>query len=195
MLINTIESKFNSLFKSLYCSLCKYAYSFLKDHDSSEDVVQSALIFLWEQKRELIGTDNAKYYLFTTVKNNSISILRKSNRLYNLIDFNSLKDVVYEDAENDQQEIFSAQELVEEAISGLPPKCAKVFKYSKMYNFTYKEIAIRMGISVKTVENHMGKAIKYMRDFKNFRNIELDARGFFDVVRDEEHRFAIDADE
>ena len=173
MLTNTIESKFNSLFKNLYSSLCKYAYSFLKDHDNSEDVVQSALVFLWEQKRELIGTDNAKFYLFTMVKNNCISLLRKSNRVDNVIDFNSLEDFIYEHSEDEKQEILIAEELIEDAISGLPPKCAEVFKYSKLDKLTYKQIAMRMNISVKTVENHMGKAIKHMRVFIKNKNIIL----------------------
>ena len=173
MLVKNIESKFNSLFKDLYGSLCRYAFSFLKDNANSEDIVQNAFVFMWEQKKELIGTDNAKYYLFATVRNKCISLLRKSNKIKNTIEINVVENLLYEDLDDTQLEIVSAQELIEEAMSGLSPKCARVFKYSKMDDFTYKEIAIRMGISVKTVENHMGKAIKYMRNFKNFKNIEL----------------------
>ena len=158
-----IEKNFETLFKQHYQQLCSYAFTFLKDAESSEDVVQELFIKIWEKQKLEIGATQLKYYLFTAVRNNCITRLQKNKKNY----FEELKD---EDA-TDEMKIFlekneeaaQPKELIAKAMELLPPKCREVFLLSRLSGHTYMQIAESLGISVKTVENQMGKALKILR--------------------------------
>ncbi|MBB2949560.1 MULTISPECIES: RNA polymerase sigma-70 factor [unclassified Sphingobacterium] len=159
--MNTESRAFKSLFYTHYQSLCNYAFKYLSDHDESKDVVQEVLIRFWEIKRDMISDPAAKYYLFTAVRNRCITILRK--KIYNI----STDELTLEVADEPyiEQPERDVQKLIQEAMDGLPPKCREVFTLSRVENLTYKQIAEKLNISIKTVENQMGKAIKHMREF------------------------------
>ncbi len=159
--MDTDQGLFKNLFYRHYQDLCNHAFKYLADRDESEDVVQEVMLRFWEIKRELVAEDAAKYYLFTAVRNRCISFIRK--RLYTVSTEEyeiNIADEIYE--EHPGQDI---NQLVEKAFAGLSPKCAEVFKLSRIEKLTYQQIADKLNISVKTVENHMGKAIKHMRQF------------------------------
>ena len=166
-----IEKNFETLFKQHYQQLCSYAFTFLKDAESSEDVVQELFSKIWEKQKLEIGATQLKYYLFTAVRNNCITRLQKNKKNY----FEELKD---EDA-TDEMKIFlekneeaaQPKELIAKAMELLPPKCREVFLLSRLSGHTYMQIAESLGISVKTVENQMGKAIRLMKAFAKENNI------------------------
>lgn len=154
---------FKALFYGHYQALCNYAFKYLSNRDECEDVVQEVMIRFWELKKDMIKHPAARYYLFTAVRNRCISAIRKKNNLgfvsigqYGI----DVADEVYEEMEHKD-----INQLVETAFATLSPKCAEVFKLSRVEKLKYNEIAEKLGISVKTVENQMGKAIKHMRDF------------------------------
>ncbi|WP_223609603.1 RNA polymerase sigma-70 factor [Chryseobacterium sp. OSA05B] len=154
---------FKALYYMYYQPLCNHAFKYLSDRDESEDVVQEVLIRFWELKKEMPNDQTARNYLFAAVRNRSISVLRQKNN----IRFVSIDEHDFEVTED----IHKAQDgenislLLEKAFENLSPKCAEVFKLSRIGKLKYAEIAAHLGISVKTVENQMGKAIKHMRDF------------------------------
>lgn len=156
---------FKKLFEKHYNELCSLAYNYLKDFEKSEDVVQEIYIKVWEKKQNLVTEKNAHYYLFTSVKNNCIDILRKHKYTLSLSDevvANKLTDD--ESYDNDDNNI-TAQEFIQKALEELSPKCKLIFMMSRFDNMTYKEIADKLNLSVKTVENQMGKAIRIMREY------------------------------
>src|SRR5258708_20888368 len=69
--------QFQIAFTTYYNSLCNYALNFVKNEDTSEDIVQEVFTRIWEIRRDLIGTDAIRYYLFTAVRNNCITHLRR----------------------------------------------------------------------------------------------------------------------
>lgn len=164
---DTIEESFRFFFDQHYQKLCSYAYSFLKDDESCEDVVQEIFIAIWEKRRDLIGSDQLRFYVFSAVRNNCIRHLKK-NQKHRIVE---LKD----ENEGSDDDIFikidppeAASEpsvLIAKAMDQLPAKCREVFLLSRLSDQSYQQIADSLGISIKTVENQMGKALKIMREF------------------------------
>ncbi|HCA06257.1 RNA polymerase sigma-70 factor [Chryseobacterium sp.] len=154
---------FKALYYQYYQPLCNHAFKYLSDRDESEDVVQEVLIRFWELKKEMPNDLAARNYLFTAVRNRSISVLRQKNNIrFVPIDGHDLEIPEEINKEQDGENISL---FIEKAFEDLSPKCAEVFKLSRIGKLKYAEIAEHLGISIKTVENQMGKAIKHMRDF------------------------------
>ncbi|RYD51760.1 MAG: RNA polymerase sigma-70 factor [Sphingobacteriales bacterium] len=161
------NTSFQQLFAREYEGLCRYAFTYLHDEHTCEDVVQDTFVKIWETKRELIDNPNIRFYLFTAVRNNCISYLRKAKT--------SAVILTEETPEPFPEPTIPATQLlamedektrqIAEALNQLPPKCREVFMLVKWQGLSYKDAAATLGISVKTVENQMGKAIKI---FKNW---------------------------
>lgn len=161
------ESVFKELFEKEYNNLCRYALTYLQDSQWAEDVVQETFVKFWEQKKELISSPEAKFYLVTAVRNNSLTAIRRQKSAG--IQF------VEETPETDHEPFITMRQVREEAneqskkiteaLNTLPPKCKEVFLLVKLHGMSYKQAAEALEISVKTVENQMGKAIKTLRDY------------------------------
>lgn len=157
------QPAFEMIFKTYYKPLCHYAYSFLNDKNEAEEVVQTTFIKIWEKKNELNVQSSLKAYLYSMVRNGCLNVTKheKVKQLH---------------AQWHVQETERSRELVEEkvlsndleskiylAMKALPEQCRLVFQLSRFEELKYQEIADQLQISVKTVENQMGKALKIMR--------------------------------
>ncbi|MFH6991810.1 RNA polymerase sigma-70 factor [Flavobacterium sp. FlaQc-48] len=159
--MNEDLKEFKKLFLELYQPLCNHAYKYLQNRHESEDVVQELMIKIWETRKDLLSDNGLKYYLYVAVKNRCISILRKK---IHMLDIDEIPmDIAQEIPET--KPLVDANQLIEEAFNGISPKCLAIFKLSRIEKLSYKEIAEKLEISVKTVENQMGKAIKHIREF------------------------------
>lgn len=162
--------QFQTDFNAYYNSLCNYALTFVKNTDTSEDIVQEIFTRIWEDRRDLIGKDAIRYYLFTAVRNNCITHLRKEKKT------GAVKWDDQDTGDEPPDETGSHLDfrpLLQTAIDRLPPKCREVFLLSRFSNMTYKQIAASLGISEKTVENQIGKALKTLRAFLKGKGIFL----------------------
>ena len=158
--------QFQIVFKTYYNLLCNYAVTFTRDADASEDIVQDLFIKIWEQRRGLLREASIRYYLFTAVRNNCITWLRREKQ--NMVIPFTGDEAIAETM--DYPEIRPGEDrdekaLLEQAISRLPPKCKEVFLLSRLGKLSYREIATHLDISQKTVENQLGKALKMLRAF------------------------------
>lgn len=158
---------YNELFHSLYSELCNYANGFLNDEAVAEDVVQETFIRLWQKHQEIIGIPNIKAYLFRAVRNNSISALRKRNaEEAGNKGFEWLAEVSEDpDAQEKEQVKPYYDQLIYEAIANLPPQCREVFTCCRLQGMTHQQTAAKLGLSAKTVENYMGRALKLLRKY------------------------------
>lgn len=160
------EQVFKKVFENEYENLCRYALSYLGDEHMAEDVVQNTFIKIWEKKRELLNNDQIKYYLVTAVRNNCISELRK-NKTNKITEYTTLAEPEPEPffSKMLQQEMDSERkEKIVNALDKLPPRCREVFLLIKLHSMSYKQAAETLDISIKTVENQMGKAISIFRN-------------------------------
>ncbi len=160
---NDDPSGFKLLYDKYYKWLCGAAYSIIKSSSDVEDVVQEVFMELWKKKDTLKVESSFKYYLRRAVINRSLNLVKKEKRRK----YSNLED--YEQFESKSlsiQEKMEQKELGDKimaAINSLPEKRKEVFYYSRFEDMSYKEIADKMGISVKTVENQISVALKTLR--------------------------------
>lgn len=157
------EAAFERLFETYYQVLCRYAYTVLRDKEESEEVVQNLFVSLWQKRQTLNIQNSVKSYLYRATRNDCLNRIKhlKVRDSY-AVDTRHTAPVTGNGIE--QLELKELTQTVNEAISELPEQCAKVFKLSRFEHLSYAEIAAQLNISVKTVEAHMGKALKRLRE-------------------------------
>jgi RNA polymerase sigma-70 factor, ECF subfamily len=157
------ESAFEMIFKTYYQPLCRYAYSFLQDKEEAEEVVQASFITVWEKRTNIAIETSLKSYLYRMVRNSCLNVIKHEKvKQQHVAHELAVSEVAYESVSQKVQ----AAELeikITEAMKTLPEQCRLVFQLSRFEELKYQEIADQLQISVKTVENHMGKALKLMR--------------------------------
>lgn len=154
---------FEQLFKAHYRALHTYANMLLKDMDIAEEVVQSMFLKLWE-KRELLDVQTSvKAYLYKCVYNDSLNLLKHEHVKSKYQDFTVHTMNVHHEAASHKVELSELQKELRLAMEALPEQCRIIFQMSRFEELKYKEIAERLGISIKTVENQMGKALRILR--------------------------------
>ncbi len=156
------EALIEGLFKKYFTGLCVFARQYVFDNDKVKDIVHDVFINIWE-KGELYENDAlVKAYLFTSVKNRCFNFIRDQKK------FNKEGDDAFNyqgaSQENNATEFKELEELIRKEIENLPEKCKEVFILSRYEELKYAEIAEKLDISVKTVEAHMSKALKILRE-------------------------------
>ncbi len=161
------EGGMDSLFVEIRTSLMRFVSRYFKNQQAAvEDVVQEAYVQALEAQQR---TDirNPKAYLFRTSRNLALKELQKSmNRLTDSVEDSVLETVLHHEAGLDEEyEARQNFELFCRAVRCLPQKCRRVYVLRKVYGFSQKEIARRLGISEKTVEAHIAKAVVRCTEF------------------------------
>jgi len=154
---------FEHTFNLYYRPLCKYLLLFTDDFGMIEDTVQSIYVKLWEEK-DTISINYIKTYLFVSAKNRILNSIRDRQRRRDLLQDYFVNELIKEQAD----EIVDIDEfilLVEKSVEGLPPKTKNVYCLSRYSNMSYKDIASKENISVKTVENHISKALQKINNY------------------------------
>ncbi len=154
---------FSTLFEMHYDATCRYVMRIIRDKDTTEEIVQTTFVNLWV-KRELIREDiSFKSYLFKTAYNTALNYIKHQKVVSNYVARKQDKIEVAQKAYISHQPDFELQQKIADAINELPPQCQKVFRLSREEGKKYHEIADELNISKKTVEVHMGKALKMLR--------------------------------
>jgi len=157
------EAAFEQVFKTYYKNLHAYAFTMLKDEDEAEEMVQQVFFKLWERSEHLSFSGPIAAYLYRAVHNESLNFLKhqKVKAGHQLHVAYSMKNKT--DHEQGKVMRKELEKKFREALNELPEQCRTVFQLSRFEDMKYKEIADKLDISVKTVENHMGKALKLLR--------------------------------
>lgn len=158
-LVTGDRAAFEALFRSYYRPLCAYAQGFLNDMERSEDLVQELFLRLWLDREKHGGVVHVKAYLYASVRNRCINATQVTRRLVPLEEGGHAA-AEQPLAEDEHQERIAR---VQAAVAALPPERQRIFVLCKYEGLKYQQIADRLGISVKTVENQMGKALKDLR--------------------------------
>lgn len=158
------ERLYETVFRKYYQSLCNYGCGILKDMDDAEEVVQSIFLKLWEQREGIEINVSLKSYLYRAVHNTCLNRLKhlKIQDTYR----QHLGDYLEEtfDSATDIMDGNELQNRISEALEKLPEQCKIIFKMSRFEELKYQEIANKLGLSIKTVENQIGKALRIMRN-------------------------------
>lgn len=160
---------FRGLFRKYYSDLAFYATRLVGEHDA-EDVVQEAFAELWNRKETVTG-EHAKAFLYRAVYTRALNVLK--HRAVRS-DYSTLTKSIEEqraryycpDDNNDVIAHIEGGELRKElndAIENLSPRCREVFRMSYLHDLSNKDIAERLGVSLRTVESQMYKALRSLR--------------------------------
>lgn len=160
------EIAYKILYEKYYEWLCNYVFRLCENKKLSEDIVQDMLMKFYQRREHINITSSLKNYLFTSCHNQFLQHLRKKKISFD--DLDAMKWEVIASSVNPQEppqknRLKQLHQLIDE----LPPRCREIFIKSKLENTKYKDIAIDMDISVKTVENQMSKALKHLRKRAN----------------------------
>ena len=152
------------LFDHHFTDLCNFLLIYLHSKELSEEIALEIFTYIWEKRETLQIRATFKSFLFASAKNKAISHYRKEHKTI----FTSL-----ESGESMMTDISSAQyfmennelrAIIDSAISKLPEKSRQVYQLAWEENLSHKEIAEQLGITPKTVENHVGIALRKLRE-------------------------------
>lgn len=157
-----MTSAFDTLFGMYSHKIYYFAFSILKSKEDSEDVVQHTFFKVWEKRESLNNNLVFKSFLFTIAYNVSIDLLRVR-----------IKDKGYKESISviassnynleERIEFGDLLDRVNQIVNDLPPRKREIYQLSRVHNLSYGEIAQKLNISVKTVENGIGYSLKYIK--------------------------------
>jgi RNA polymerase sigma-70 factor (ECF subfamily) len=153
---------FDSIFREHYGYLVAFANGLLRNHASAEDMAQEVMLELWRRREGITITESLRAYLLRATRNRSLNVVRHAGVVRR-----AEPQLISEESIN----ATGASRLVADelrdalttAVNELPPACREVFVLSRSQGLRYSEIASTLGISVKTVESQMGKALRHLR--------------------------------
>ncbi|WP_419699519.1 RNA polymerase sigma-70 factor [Mucilaginibacter sp. NFX135] len=181
-LVSENEAVFEQLFKKHFRELHAYAFSLLKDWDVAEEIVQSLFLKLWEKNEWSHIQTSIKSYLYKSVYHESLNYIRrqKVQLKYQTSTAYAMKNDT-DDAAG-KLKMSELEHHLNNALGKLPEKCRAIFQLSRFQELKYQEIANQLDISIKTVETHMGKALRILRkEMKEF--LPLIALMLFNMFR------------
>ena len=164
------ESVFKVIYDTNIKALTAFINSYTKNQPETKDIVQDAFIKLWTARNALDENKSIVNFLYTTAYNGFIDKYRKNKREQTMLDGWLYKRLVLW-ANEDEDVKLRKIILVKIAIEKLPTKCKEIFILSKFEQLKYSEIANKLDISIKTVENQMGKAFSIIRKEVKEKNI------------------------
>jgi RNA polymerase sigma-70 factor (ECF subfamily) len=156
------KKTFEKLFHLYYAPLCRYASSFRLSSEDCEEHVQQLFFDIWQQHQSLTIKTSIKSYLYTALRNQILNKIKheKVKQEYAVNQIHHADTTVsYIEAEQTELENHILQ-----IIEKLPPERKRIFILSRNEGLKYREIAEQLNISIKTVENQMGKALAFMRE-------------------------------
>lgn len=155
----TFEMLFKTHFKSLYA----YAFTIVRDEMVAEEMVQNVFFKIWEKKCGLNIQSSVLAYLYKSVYHESLNYLKhqKVKAAYQTHSAYQMKN----QTDHALQKIMLSEleQQINKALSELPEQCRTIFQMSRFEELKYQEIADKLGLSIKTVENQIGKALKILR--------------------------------
>jgi RNA polymerase sigma-70 factor (ECF subfamily) len=150
---------FEKLFKDHFAALCGFAMKYISDLDEARGVVHEVFVAVWEKYDSLPAGTNHRGYLYTAVRNRCLNYIRdhKKHVMLDRVPEHELME------ENTTLETSELEKQIYSGIESLPEKCREIFELSRLEGLKYAQIAEKLGISVKTVEAQMSKALNVLR--------------------------------
>lgn len=159
------RDNFKVRFQKYYPRLCSMAAGYVMDRDDAEDIVQDLFISVWNKGKDTLPEGEFAAYMTTAVRNSCISFLRKKQEGTVSIEENRIAAEAIDDSDGYGDGEMTPEAHLHNALGTLPPKCKDIFLLAKLHGMKYKDIAAKLELSEKTVENQMTKAMKLLRAY------------------------------
>ena len=157
--MDAFEELYNRHWKKLY----SFAYKRVRSKEMAEEIVQDFLANLWAGRKLITIKTSFDGYIYTSVRNLVLNCIAKEAR-HNT--YSRFSELFATEVDNSTEETLQVKDLysnIQRELTNLPAKCRSVFELSRQENKSNKEIAQQLGISEKTVEGHLTKAISRLR--------------------------------
>jgi RNA polymerase sigma-70 factor (ECF subfamily) len=171
------KDAFRELFERYAPKIYRFSISYLKNENDSEELVQNVFFKIWEKRGLLDTSQNVKAFIFKIAVNSIYDFIRRKNIEHAFEDYARLNytanenytwhSVIFEDMKQNLQHL----------VSQLPEQQQKIFQLSKLEGLTNDEIAQKLNLSKRTVENHLYRALSFLK--KHFKSESLIALLFF----------------
>jgi RNA polymerase sigma-70 factor (ECF subfamily) len=156
------QAAFDAIFRAHYAHLVAFGQGMLRDRSSAEDVAQEVMLELWRRRADLAIQESLRAYLLRATRNRALNQLRHAD-VQRRAEPHLVTDEAVAATGSAQLVAAELREALASAVAELPPACREVFELSRGRGLRYVDIATTLGISVKTVESQMGKALKHLR--------------------------------
>ncbi|MDD6100948.1 MAG: RNA polymerase sigma-70 factor [bacterium] len=162
--IESDEQAFKSLFERYYAALCLFAKRYIEELTVREDIVQEVFVGLWERRQGLDVNVSAENYLLTCVKNRCLNYLRHQEVRQAYAE-QVASCPLYELDQSDEQlyDLQELEQLLADALERLPMEYRVAFEMTRLEGHSLEEVAIRLGVSVRTIERYRDKALAILQ--------------------------------
>ena len=160
------ERSFRLFVESYSDDLLYYACYLVSSREEAEEIVSDVFLDVWKRRSHLPEIQDMKAWLLTLVHNRSISCLRQRARVPDSVLLEEVgANALPSDLQTPDEHLISREEIarINRVINQFPPRCRQVFVLAKIEKLPYKEIARMLGISVKTIDNHIASALRQIR--------------------------------
>lgn len=160
------ERSFRLFVESYSDDLLYYACYLVSSREEAEEIVSDVFLDVWKRRSHLSEIQDMKAWLLTLVHNRSISCLRQRARVPDSVLLEEVgANALPSDLQTPDEHLISREEIarINRVINQFPPRCRQVFVLAKIEKLPYKEIARMLGISVKTIDNHIASALRQIR--------------------------------
>jgi RNA polymerase sigma-70 factor (family 1) len=155
------QAAFKELYQQQVFRLFQFAFSFVKQRQAAEEIVNDVFLKLWQQRHTLHKISNVQVYLYVAVKHTALNYLR-AGAPWQQIDLDAV-EVQHFHFNMEAEQLLLTNELkkaITAAVNQLPPRCKLIFKLVKEDGLSYKEVAAILDVSVKTVDTQLTIALK-----------------------------------
>jgi len=157
--------EFERFFKRYYGPLCHHADKILNDMDTAEDLVQEFFYHFWKNRESFSPKLSLNAYLYKSIQNNALHYLEHLaiRKTYAERVYNEFRNGMHDPWQPDI-ELSDLGNLINHTLKKMPERCSRIFRMNRFEGMKYREIAMILSISVKTVEADMGKALQMFRE-------------------------------
>jgi RNA polymerase sigma-70 factor, ECF subfamily len=157
---NGDHSALKVVFDELYSSLCRFAMQWVNDADEAEEIVQKLFVDLWTKRADIEIEITLKSYLYSATRNRSLNYLKHRK----VVHMHQRNVVAQQNVSYEWSDTSELNRAISRAMDLLPEQCGRVFRLVKVEGKRYAEVSEELGISNKTIENHMTKALRILRE-------------------------------
>lgn len=159
---------FDALFLAYHDPLVRFAYGYLKRSSAAEEIVQDVFFNIWVHREQWEVQNSVRTYLYTAVRNRAFNVLSRGAReeqwVASVGDREDAPTMLPRVAPADERaELAELDAAIQRAIDRLPPRCRETFVLSRRHHLSHEQIASVMGLSVKTVQEQIGRALRALR--------------------------------
>lgn len=175
------EYAFDFFFNYYYPGLCVYAQKMVSSPEEARDLVQEVFLKFWSDREKTVVRSSIRFYLFASAKNKCLDFLRKQSKNIKVEKIAGDYDIAEESFET--YVLSELEAFFNKSLNKLPCRCREIFELSRFHGLKNREIAKKLNLSEKTVENQMTKAIRMLKEeLKDYLPL-LSLFGFFQFLR------------